>query len=230
MRSVRTTSERIYVPMTLPFDPHTRKPDGPPKGLILLLHGYDQSGTHILRHLGDYLPKEWAVVSPNAPFPIPHWDSTFPAPGWRQQKLKLGYTWYFYQSSTKEYFLDMKPALDYLKRGVSQLGFADLPKIVIGFSQGGYVAPFIANELSKVRQVVCLSCEFLPGEMNERFPARIDAIFGDSDPIADIEPARASHAGLLAKGVPGEFHVVAGAAHEMPAAVGEKLAQILQTI
>ncbi|MEQ1878280.1 MAG: hypothetical protein ABL958_16680 [Bdellovibrionia bacterium] len=215
------------VSTTIPFDPHMRKPENP-KGLVLLLHGYDQMGSYMQAKLDKFIPSDWAYISPNAPFPIPHWDSVFPAPGWREQGLKLGYTWYFYQSKTREYYLDMRTTLEFLACGVRDLGFGDLPKIVVGFSQGGYVAPFVAQKLTRVRQVVCLSSEFIPDELPDGLEFSLDGVFGDSDPIADIEAAKRSHGECLAKGIKGEFHTVAGAAHEVSAAIGEKLKQILK--
>lgn len=226
MRTTRTTSDRVMIQTTIPFDPHMRKP-ADPKGLVLLLHGYDQVGKYMQAKLDKYIPQDWAYISPNALFPIPHWDGQFPAPGWREQNLRLGYTWYFYQSKTKEYFIDMQPALEFLETGVRKLGFNDLPKIVVGFSQGGYVAPFIAQKLKHVRQVVCISSEFIPERLPDKLPFRLDGIFGDSDSIADIEAAKETHAKCLSKGISGEFHTVAGASHDISPSVGEALRNVL---
>lgn len=210
------------------FDAYTRKPQGePPNHVFLLLHGYAQTGSLMLRALADQLPAGALVIAPNAPLPIPEWEARFPAPGWRAQRPKLRYAWYHYDSTTNEYMVSVDPALEYLKAGLEAFGCQDLPKTVIGFSQGGYVAPFIAAKLTKVRQVIGISCEFLPDDLPGHLPFRVDAIFGDRDEIADQKAARASHASLVSRGTHGEFHEARDTGHEISPEVQATIRKML---
>ncbi len=215
--------------MALDFE--IRKPPAAPKGLALLLHGYDQDAFSIFSKLEKFIPKDFVVFAPTAPFPIPHWDTKlFPAPGWRKQKLRLGYSWYFYQSQTQEYLVDMTTSLACIEAGLENFSLLNLPKIIIGFSQGAYVAPFAALRLSDSKQVICISCEFLPDDLPIGFSFRIDGIFGEKDRIAEIDVARRSHGELVNRGVIGEFRIISGMDHEVNEDCGMAVRELMRNV
>jgi predicted esterase len=227
MRRIRPSPGSFQVNVNIPFEFKERRPENP-KGLVLLMHGYGQTGAYIFDKLEKYIPREFAVLAPNAPFPMYLWDATFPSPGWRDRKVRMGYTWYFYDSKTGEYLtIGMEPSLESLTAGMRHLNLVGLPTVVIGFSQGGYVAPFIAQKVETTKQVIGIGCEFLAADLEGGVPYRTDAIFGDSDKIASLEAGRKSHEDFLKKtGKPGDFHVIQGLDHEITAAVGEKIKEI----
>lgn len=191
------TTNRISVPANLVFDYELRKaPNDAPRELIILLHGFAESGKRIYDKLISSLPETSAVLAPNGPFPM-----AIRMPEGSKELFKLVYSWYFYDPGKKEYFIDMAIALQFLKSGIEKLGYKELPKRVIGFSQGGYLAPIAAQHLGKVTQVVGLACEYLSDEISMPLDApldfRVDGIHGKRDETVSVASAKLSHESLL---------------------------------
>ncbi len=212
-------SGRLYVSAPLPFDYRIRPAKtAEPRELILLLHGFAESGQRILEKLEPLLPAEAVVLAPDGPFPMPH-------------RAEHGYimthSWYLYDPLTKEYFIDMQLALGFLANGIAQLKLAHLPKRIIGFSQGGYLAPFAAQKLSDVRQIIGVACEYLSDELTGALPARIDAVHGSADEVVALGDARSSHAALLARGVTGTFFEIEGSAHRIDGPIRKQIQALL---
>src|SRR5262249_30506365 len=137
------------------------------KRLLVLLHGYEESGSRIFEKLKDAMPEDAAVLAPNGPFPIPRRSDG----GYR-----MGFSWYFYDASTDEYFIDMEIGVGFVTRLVEELGLSALPTTLIGFSQGGYIAPFVGQALRSVDRVMGLGSQFLKDEMSLPVSFRMDAI------------------------------------------------------
>ncbi|MBI3558607.1 MAG: hypothetical protein HY074_20250 [Deltaproteobacteria bacterium] len=212
-------SGRLLVPSSLPFDFHVRRPlSGAPRELILLLHGFAESGKRILDKLEPLLPADAVVLAPNGPFPLPHKTDT---------GYVMTHSWYLYDPMAREYFIDMRLALEFLTAGIAQLKYEGLPKRIVGFSQGGYLAPFVAQTLSDVRQVVGIACEFLDEELTGALPARMDAVHGTADDVVAVADAKKSHAALVGRGVTGRFIEVEGAGHRIDGRMRNEVKELL---
>jgi predicted esterase len=85
----------------------------------------------------------------------------------------------------------------------------------VGFSQGGYLAPFVALNLTNVIQVVGIGAGYLNEELDQTPTFRWDGIHGDQDTVVQCPNARESHAQLAEKGIAGEFRVLPGVGHEL---------------
>ena len=190
-----------------------------PKGVILLLHGYLQEGEIILRLLENYLPPDFSIVAPNAPLPMAHQYGN---------RLKLAYTWYLYDPPHDRYLLDMGFALNYLRELAAALSFAHLPLKIIGYSQGGYLAPFAGLTLPNIRQVIGLNCRFRSETIREKLPYRLDAIHGQDDSMVDPARAHQCHGEIMAHGNDGEFHFVPNSGHRITPALGAELRALLK--
>ena len=101
-----------------------------PKELFLLLHGFSQRGESLLKKLLPILPKDAAILSPNAPFPAPFKTDS----GYLE-----AYAWYFYLAKENKFVIPPGPAIKALKNLITKLGYEKLPLTIIGFSQGGYL-------------------------------------------------------------------------------------------
>jgi predicted esterase len=171
------------------------------------------------------LPRDAAVLAPNGPFPISEWIGT----DWKTRQLKLTYCWHFYEPASGSYLVPPDTALSHLSQGITAHGFGDTRKTVIGFSQGGYVAQYSAQRLSRVDQVISLGCEFLPDDLAEGAPFRLDGIYGDKDRILDPERAVLTHRQSLRKTQGGELITIPGLGHEIDERVASKVADLLMT-
>jgi predicted esterase len=201
-----------------------------PQELVILLHGYQQSGRYLFDKLASQCPSNAVILAPNGPYPLPERkaDGTY----------RLGFSWYFYNPATDSYYIDMSIALEMLARLVEELGYSELPKRIVGFSQGGYLAPFAAMRFKAVKQVVGIASEFVADEWREsaktqsrEWPPqyRVDSIHGDQDDIVEVKDSRKNHEILAREGARGEFRMLPGIGHritsEVKAAVGEVLAK-----
>lgn len=218
---------RTHVPVSLAFDYELRPAAGErPAALILLLHGYLENGRSILRPLEEALPDDAVVLAPHGIFPQPQ---LFRKPTHRG--VRWSYAWYFYNSFERDYYMDMRYAVEFLAQGVRELGYADLPKIVIGFSQGGYLAPVVAERLEKVRQVIGIGSEFLTEELKEPEKSarayRIDALHGEDDDKVSLADSLLGFEGMKKIGFAGEFHRFPGAGHEITPEMRETIRRIL---
>ncbi|MEO5969054.1 MAG: hypothetical protein ABIQ95_03935 [Bdellovibrionia bacterium] len=212
-------TQRLYLDAPLPFDYVELESSGKEeKELILILHGYLQKGESLVHVLSDACPKDSRVLAPNGPFPIPRKT---------ESGYKVGYSWYFHDPVQNDYFVDMRTSIRFLCSAIDALGLSDIPKRIIGFSQGGYLAPFVGNAMKNVRQVIGISSGFLMDELPTRLNFRWDGIHGDQDEVVDCEGALLAHSKLATMGITGDFHVLHGIGHELNEQVVDKLKAVL---
>jgi predicted esterase len=183
-----------------------------PSRLVVLLHGFSQSGEWISGKLDRALPADTVVIAPCAPFPVIRPDA---------ERARFGHSWYFYDPAADEYLIDMRIGTDYLLHLLRHLGWDHLPTDLIGFSQGGYLAPFLAARLEHCERVIGIACEFLVDEMEFPVRFRMDQIQGEADNVTDCAKARRAHERLRERGVPGAFHGIPGLGHRIDAQVQE---------
>ena len=212
-------TQRLYVEAPLPFDYVETEPFGKEvKELILFLHGYSQKGKTVIRNLVEACPEDARVLAPNGPFPIPRKT---------ENGFKVGYGWYFYDPVQDEYVVDMRTSIKALCSGIDALGLSSIPKRIIGFSQGGYLAPFVAHAMKNVKQVVGISSGYLIKELPTHLNFRWDGIHGDQDEVVGCAGALQAHSKLTSRGIAGEFHILKGIGHELNQEVASTLKAIL---
>jgi predicted esterase len=91
-----------------------------------------------------------------------------------------------------------------LTQGIEKLGFGGLPLRVIGFSQGGYLAPLVAMKVPSARQVIAVAARFVDEEIEGVPSFRYDNVHGLKDEVVNPAGARKYHGKLLARGGRGE--------------------------
>jgi predicted esterase len=194
-----------------------------PKRLVVLLHGYEQSGDKMMEKLKGVVPNDAAVLAPNGPFPVPRRTET----GYR-----MGFSWYFWNPFTDEYYVDMEIAVGFIaelvRDLVSQLPSPELPITLIGFSQGGYLAPFIAQAMPQVDHVIGLGCEFLVDELEHPVKYRMDAVHGAKDDVVSCENAKKAHQELVRRGVKGGFYELADTGHRIDAPMQALISDLIK--
>src|SRR4051812_21402659 len=138
MRKHMELPGRFTQDVPMPFDYQIRKPSGgEPRQLVLLLHGHGETGQKILDKLAPVLPEDAVVIAPNGPFPISEWVGT----DWKERTVKFTFCWHFYEPKTDAYYIPPDTSIAHVCGGLKKLGVLHLPKTIIGFSQGGYLAP-----------------------------------------------------------------------------------------
>jgi len=193
----------------------TRPAADTPKRLVVLLHGYQQRASTMLRLAAPSFGEETTVLAPDGPWPVPYRVA---------DRYEMGYSWYFFDPKTEVYGVPMEPAIELLTAwlaGIEEVG--SLPITVVGFSQGGYLAPFLGRALDAVDRVVGINCRFRSEVLTDRYAFRLDALAGAEDPVVDPDRARGCHEEIISRGNRGRFVVVPGAAHRLDSSMAAAL-------
>lgn len=188
-----------------------------PKRLFLLLHGFSQRGESLLKKLSPVLPQDAVILSPNAPFPAPFKTAS----GYLE-----AYAWYFYLAKENRFVIPPGPAIRALKNLIQKLGYEKLPLTIIGFSQGGYLAPVIAKEMT-VEHIIAVSADYLARYYSKDDKFKLDAIHGAKDEISPIEISKKNLDVLKQEfGIDAHFHELPNTRHE----VDEEAVKIISTL
>ena len=219
MRKNGNHPHRIEIQVPLVCDYVIRKPEsGSARETFLLLHGYSESAEKIFKKLIPVLPSDATVIALNGPFPLPEK---------KDDGYRVGFSWYFYDPKSGEYYLDMTTAIDFVVRALEALQLHLAPMTVIGFSQGGYLAPFVAQKLSSVKRVIGIGNEFLADELAGPLNFRMDQIMGALDPIINPSEARARFDQVKLKSRGGKFILLPETAHRIDEHVQKSLGELL---
>lgn len=196
------------------------KPDGP-KSITLLLHGYNERGLRTFRKLRKALPDDTHIISPNGPFPLPRI---------KPDRLDFGYAWYFYDRFSQSYHVDQKLVVGLLHQLIETQNPHHLPVTIIGFSQGGYLAPLVAYSHKSVKHVIGIGCEFKAYFFQEKPSFTLSAIHGSDDPLVPITHAREQIELLKAQGIHVSWHEVQNLKHEITSEVSDLVKKELKDI
>ncbi len=209
---------RRFIEAPLPMDAVVERPANASQ-VIVLLHGYTQSGALMAKKLRSALPADAAVFAPNAPFPVI--DR-------KERTVRIGFSWYFYDGRSDEYLVPPDTAIRFVQGGLEAHGLSLLPVTWIGYSQGGYLSLFCAARNPRTVEVVGLACEFLPDEVPGPIPFPVHGIHGAGDEIVSEASAREAHERLTARGVKGTFTSLPGSGHRIDEPMLAERARLLK--
>lgn len=211
------------VPAKLPMSYRHWIPSSPER-LAIFLHGFADHGGSFLRRL---FPKGWpseldnvGLLAPNGLFPVPVRTEE----GWRE-----AYSWYFFDEAKMRMLISPDFAVSGIKMLLRQYGLEGIPKTIIGFSQGGFLAPYLAKHIEGVSEIIAVGSGFR-ADFYEVLPAdkiRLTAIHGDQDEIFPIAAAEKSHRHILDLGFKGDFVSIPGVRHIATPEIGVAISQRL---
>jgi predicted esterase len=211
-----STSVPVDLPVTyLHFNAGAGKP------LLLLFHGYEDTAAGVLRRtLGDpQLFSHFEILAPNGLFPVP----VRVEGGWKQT-----HAWYFADFSRKQILIPPMIAASAVGHLIEKLGLEDRPKILIGFSQGGFFLPYALPHLKNIKKMIGVAAGYRAGDYPETLPFSVDAIHGRDDKVVPMEMAQEGFSLLAAKNPKGQFFAFDGLAHTMNQAARELLRKQIQ--
>lgn len=177
-----------------------------PKQVILLLHGLNERGKRIMRKLVSALPDDALILAPNGPFPIPRL---------KDNRVTYGHSWYFFDKFEQKYFVNQDLAKHWLKEVVKQENPNKLPVTIIGFSQGGYLAPLVGEIIAETKLVIGLACEFRSNLIQTPLTFPLEAIHGKLDEIVLSDWATREITILRERGHQIGLHLLENTSHEI---------------
>ena len=180
---------------------------GPPKQIVLLLHGYGSNGADLIS-----LAPHWQLALPEALFLAPN------AP----QRMYSGYQWWPLLAFTSTALVSgaaaAAPAVNaFIDRKLAQYGLRDADLAIVGFSQGTMMALHVGlRRKTKVAGILGYS-GMLTGQaelahQNITKPPVL-LIHGSADPIVPVSALHAAEQVLRRVGVDVATHVSPGIGH-----------------
>lgn len=194
--------------------------------VLLLLHGFNERAKRMLRSLQGHLPDDVDILAPNAPFPLPFKVREASPPYYR-----VGHAWYFFDDLKEQFYIDYQYPADWLLSLLTHLKLHHRPIIVIGYSQGGYLAPFIAEKLENCLGVISLNARFREDLMRPTAPPYpLYSINGEDDDKVDPHKAEQSFKLLQKRGYKGNHIMIPDCDHDIGPALLEKMREGLNKL
>lgn len=190
------------------------------KKLIILLHGYSQTGKIFFDRIQSILPQENYIIAINGIFPMPGNEKTLDS---------LRYAWYFFDAENDHYIIDFQTPATAISELINDLNLAHLPLDIIGYSQGGYLAPFVAQKLTHTQKCIGINCNFRSDFLSPPFNFEILAIHGAEDSIVDIKKSKINFDKLISAGAKGEYFIIEGENHSLRRDIIQQLGQVINT-
>lgn len=183
---------------------------GPPRQLIVLLHGVGADGADLItlsQVLGQSLPHA-RFIAPNGPEPC--------------DMAPMGYQWFSLSDRNPLRMLEgikrSAPLIDaFIDAELAKDGLGDHQLALLGFSQGTMMSLHVAPRRAKAMAGVLgfsgalMGAETLAEEAVSRPPMLL--IHGDADQVVPVQALQGAVAGLQAAGIPVQWSVRPGLPH-----------------
>lgn len=198
---------------------YLHRQEGEEKPLLILAHGFSDSGSSFYRRVAPAIGNNFEVLAPNG---------LFPQPIQQKGEWKEAYAWFFADLEKNKIYIHPDVSAKAIARIVNDLGLEDRPKILLGFSQGGYFLPYLAKELKRIERMIMIGSGFRPSDF-EKYQIRmpVSALHGDKDDVISPERSRGEFHALGEWNKGGRFHVISGMTHSIDDNGRAKLKEIL---
>jgi len=212
----RQTQVTLDVPTTYSLEPCEGSAHG-----LLVLHGFsDHARSTRKRLLGlDPVPG-FIVLAPNA---------VFPSPVRVGDEFKEAYSWYFRDPTSGKQMISPDFAAQALIQLVRDLGLESLTWTTLGFSQGGFFAPYLLRHGLKVGAMIAVGAAYRPEAYEGLPPVRVYGIHGEADREVPLESAESSFRALERDGYGVSFTRFPGLGHTLHAEGRERVRAILES-
>ncbi len=191
-----------------------------PRQCFLLLHGLSERGRRIYRKLIGALPENDLVIAPNGLFPLPRL---------KENKMDMGHAWYIYDRFEKKYLIDKSMAISWLQEVLKKSNPTNLPLTIIGFSQGGYLAPELAKVLPATKLVIGIGCTMYSHLLTDPIQFPIECIHGTTDPVVDPVISKNEIHKIKDRGYKANWLSLENTSHEINSDVVKSVKEIIQS-
>ncbi len=195
------TEVSVKMPLTyLHLNSNEQKP------LLIFFHGYTDTAAGFLRRAWPEVDSSYEILAPNGLFPTPVKIEG----GWKQ-----AFAWYFSDFASQRVLISPQVSAKAILELVEQLNLQERPKILIGFSQGGFFLPFVFSKLKNVKKLIAIGSAYRPDDYPQQMPVPLVALHGSDDFVISHQQAKDSFQLLSTRNPLGSFHSFQGLGHTM---------------
>jgi len=185
----------ISIPINFPTIVHENEVDNYERAL-LCLHGYQLDGRFMHKRFAPLVDAKTKVISPNGPFL---------APLKKDDAWEARYSWYFYDSAKKNFYINYEPAAEWLSELIKLKNPRNKPVTILGYSQGGYLAPKVGELISECDKVIGINSIFRADRFEVKNRIEYVQLNGTEDKIVSSQDAKHEFQLLKEKGAKGAF-------------------------
>lgn len=173
--------------------------------IYILLHGYCENAQKMWRRFSQLFSEEINLLALNGPYPIPVK---------KDDGYEIGYSWFFFDPETGQYYIHYDVVVDYFKNFAKALNIENRDLRLIGFSQGGYCLPHLAQAHQNVTKCISLGAQLvIESPQFTQKNLKFYSLHGSADESVDIDRAQTLF-NTLPDAVKGEFISYEGLTHK----------------
>ena len=184
---------------------------------VVLLHGFYQNAQKIYQILGKDFASDKQLIIPNGIFPL---VSKI------QNTSDICFSWYFYDSKNDDYYISYDIPAKVINNLVNILEIKGCIHFV-GYSQGGYLAPFCGALCKKTQQVICVNSSLRIEKLDTLPTFPIHCLNGENDSIVDPVLARGRFDDFQSRGLKGSFQLSPDSTHQIDNRLRSKIKELL---
>ncbi|EPZ51392.1 phospholipase/carboxylesterase [Bacteriovorax sp. BAL6_X] len=206
---MENNTSRTNVGTNLPIDSIEM---GNPKAqrTLLVLHGFAQNNEQIKENIIDKLSSKivenFRILIPNGIFPIPKI---------RPNQITYRYSWYFYDHTRQSYYIDMNTPIEALGNLLKAKAIEFKNVTIIGYSQGGYLAPIMASYLPGIHTSIAINANTRVDKLGENLNFKHLSIHNEGDPVVEFKNSHNSFLELRKKIADARFESFEINSHEI---------------
>ena len=211
---LQTTQIDLQIPTTYLIEEKSSSPRG-----LLVLHGFTDRAQGVRKRLlGTEAVPEFNVLTPNG---------LFPSPIRKENEFREAYAWYFRDPLSGNQMISPEFAADSLIKLISQLGLTPLRWTILGFSQGGFFAPFLVRAGLNAKRIISVGAAYRPEAYQDLAPVEVHALHGEKDTIVPFETAKSSFKLIQEMGYGKQFYSLPDVAHTVDPSGRDLIREIL---
>lgn len=210
---------KVELPVSYYFKPARKQTNK----TVILLHGYQDSASSLFRRCFGDEEKDYDfnILAPNGIYPVPVKTDD----GFRE-----AYAWYFVDGKRKFTLVPAEVAAANLISLLEQLKIRTHTFLLVGFSQGGILASFVAHELRDLKGIIGLGTMFFAeyyAGLSELLP--VDSIHGVDDDVITLKTSKSGYDELKSlQPRPGNYYPIKGLKHTLDDEARAKLLELIE--
>ena len=172
---------------------------------LILLHGYAENAELMKARFQNMKTDHDLII----------YQGFFPLPRKTEGIWHLNYAWYFHDDFEQGYLISPEFPAGLINQHLKQYSYDSYT--IIGYSQGGFLAPFIAKDNLKVKKVYGVGCQFLFDKLElNKLTFELTQIHGANDDVINHQSAREEFTKFNSFGNTGDFITLDKIKHSFP--------------